>query len=149
MGCHFLLQGIFPTQGSNPGLPHCRQTLYPLSHQGNPLSYTWVVKQILAPCSNKTLVEALLYRWHLKPWDWWDNWDKKYTEGQTKTVLRNPILHQQSQEEERNKQKELPRSGQQWKSNPRVWCARRYDVLKEEKSFVSNIATYPYKSNEN
>jgi len=31
---HFLLQGIFPTQGSNPGLPHCRQTLYCLSHQG-------------------------------------------------------------------------------------------------------------------
>ena len=34
--CHFLLQRIFPTQGSNPGLPHCRQTLYPLSHQGSP-----------------------------------------------------------------------------------------------------------------
>ena len=29
-----LYQGIFPTQGSNPGLPHCRQTLYRLSHQG-------------------------------------------------------------------------------------------------------------------
>jgi len=28
MNCHFLLQGIFPTQGLNPGLPHCRQTLY-------------------------------------------------------------------------------------------------------------------------
>ena len=27
VGCHFLLQGIFPAQGSNPGLPHCRQTL--------------------------------------------------------------------------------------------------------------------------
>ena len=27
VGCHFLLQGVFPTQGSNPGLPHCRQTL--------------------------------------------------------------------------------------------------------------------------
>ena len=27
VGCHFLLQGIFPTQGLNPGLPHCRQTL--------------------------------------------------------------------------------------------------------------------------
>ena len=27
VGCHFLLQGIFPTQGSNLGLPHCRQTL--------------------------------------------------------------------------------------------------------------------------
>ena len=36
MGCHFLLQGIFATQGLNPGLPHCRQTLYRLSHQGSP-----------------------------------------------------------------------------------------------------------------
>ena len=36
MGCHFLLQGIFPTQGSNSGLPHCGQTLYHLSHQGIP-----------------------------------------------------------------------------------------------------------------
>ena len=33
-GSHFLLQGIFPTQGSNPSLQHCRQTLYHLSHQG-------------------------------------------------------------------------------------------------------------------
>ena len=31
-----LLQGIFPTQGSNPGLPHCRRILYQLSHQGSP-----------------------------------------------------------------------------------------------------------------
>ena len=36
MGCHFLLQGIFPTQGSNPGLLHCRQMFYCLSHQGSP-----------------------------------------------------------------------------------------------------------------
>ena len=38
VGCHALLQGIFPTQGSNPGLLHCRQILYHLSHQGNPAS---------------------------------------------------------------------------------------------------------------
>ena len=36
-GLPFLLQEIFPTQGSNPGLPHCRQTLYHLSHQGRAL----------------------------------------------------------------------------------------------------------------
>ena len=36
VGCHFLFQGIFPTQGSNPGLQHCRQTLHHLSHQGSP-----------------------------------------------------------------------------------------------------------------
>ena len=36
VGCHFLLQGMFLTQRLNPGLPHCRQTLYHLSHQGSP-----------------------------------------------------------------------------------------------------------------
>ena len=35
VGCHALLQGIFPTQGLNPGLPHCRRILYHLSHQGS------------------------------------------------------------------------------------------------------------------
>ena len=36
MGSPSLLQGIFPTQGSNPGLPRCRQILYQLSHNGSP-----------------------------------------------------------------------------------------------------------------
>ena len=43
MGCHVLLQGIFPTQGLNPGLPHCRRTLYHLSHQGSPCHVFLVV----------------------------------------------------------------------------------------------------------
>ena len=34
--CHALLQGIFPTQGSNLGFPNCRCNLYQLSHQGSP-----------------------------------------------------------------------------------------------------------------
>ena len=37
VGSLSFLQGIFPTQGSNPGLSHCRQILYQLSHQGSPL----------------------------------------------------------------------------------------------------------------
>ena len=36
MGCHALLQGVFPTQGWNLGLLHCRQIRYQLSHQGSP-----------------------------------------------------------------------------------------------------------------
>ena len=36
VGFHALLQGIFPTQGLNPGLLQCRQSLYCLSHQGSP-----------------------------------------------------------------------------------------------------------------
>ena len=39
MGSHFVLQGIFPTQGLNPDLLHCRQILYHLSHQGCPVTY--------------------------------------------------------------------------------------------------------------
>ena len=36
VGSRSFLQGIFPTQGSNPGLLHCRQVLYQLSYQGSP-----------------------------------------------------------------------------------------------------------------
>ena len=39
MGNNSLLQGIFPIQGSSPGLLHCRQILDHLSHQESPLSY--------------------------------------------------------------------------------------------------------------
>ena len=38
VGCHSLLQGIFPTQRLNPGLLHCRQSLCGLSHPGSPTS---------------------------------------------------------------------------------------------------------------
>ena len=37
------LKGIFPTQGLNPGLPHCRQILYQPSHKGSPRILEWVV----------------------------------------------------------------------------------------------------------
>ena len=48
VGCHSLLQGIFPTQGSNPGLLRCRQTLYCLSHQGSP----WQVNKRQPPAQH-------------------------------------------------------------------------------------------------
>ena len=57
MVCYSLLQGIFLTQGLNPDLPHCKQILYHLSHQGS--TYPWV-----EPKS------------HL-PWIIFRNWDKR------------------------------------------------------------------------
>ena len=39
VGSSSLFQGIFPTQGSNPGLLHRRQSLYQLSYQGSPHEY--------------------------------------------------------------------------------------------------------------
>ena len=49
-GCHALLQGIFPIQGSNPGLSHCRHILYHLSHQGSPsLLLPYIKNQLTLP----------------------------------------------------------------------------------------------------
>ena len=45
-GLPLLSPGNFPTQGSNPGLPHCRQMLYHLSQQGSPQFNSWVRKML-------------------------------------------------------------------------------------------------------
>ena len=47
VGILSLLQGIFPTQGLNPGLPHCKQILYQLSHKGKPRRLEWVALSLL------------------------------------------------------------------------------------------------------
>ena len=42
VGSRSLLQGIFPTQGLNPGLLHCWRILYQVSHQGSPWKYVFL-----------------------------------------------------------------------------------------------------------
>ena len=42
VGSLSLLQGIFPTQRLNPGIPHCRQILYQLSYKGSPRILEWI-----------------------------------------------------------------------------------------------------------
>ena len=63
VGCHFLLQGILLTQGSNPGLLHCRQTLHHLSRQGSPVNeyerflkvvHSWVIPKVSTENSNQS-----------------------------------------------------------------------------------------------
>ena len=59
VGCHALLQGIFPTQRLNPSLLHCRWILYHLSHQGSPRILEWVSllqerRELLYPFSRGT-----------------------------------------------------------------------------------------------
>ena len=63
VGCHFLLQGIFPTQGSNPGLPYCRQTLYRLNHQGS--HYLLLNKMRLPRCIMKIIIYDCLPHFNL------------------------------------------------------------------------------------
>ena len=65
VGCHSLLQGMFPTQGSNPALPHCRWILYQLNHQGSPRILEWVAYLISRWSSwsrNRTRVSCITCR---------------------------------------------------------------------------------------
>ena len=63
VGCHALLQGIFPTQGSNPGLLHCRQILYWLCHQGtlNELMNRWIRASLSMEFSRPKYWSGLLF----------------------------------------------------------------------------------------
>ena len=56
MDCHALLQGIFPTQGTNPGFPHCRWILYHLSHEGSP----WILG-----VGSLSLLQGIFLTWEL------------------------------------------------------------------------------------
>ena len=64
LGCHSFLQGIFPTQGSNLGLLHCRQVLYHLNHQGSPW---WCWAEL-----NTISASISLCIWGCKLWTLWE-----------------------------------------------------------------------------
>jgi len=69
VGSLSLLQGIFPTHGSNPDLPHCRQILYQLSHRGSPRILEWVVYAFSSRSSrpkNRTRVSRIADRFFTK-----------------------------------------------------------------------------------
>ena len=51
MGCHFLLQGIFPTQGSNPRPLQWRVVSFPLSRQGSPKALLGASDEMMLMCS--------------------------------------------------------------------------------------------------
>ena len=63
VGSHSLLQGIFPTQGLDPGLPHCRWIIYHMSHQGSPRILEWVAYPFSSGSSkpsNRTKVSCIV-----------------------------------------------------------------------------------------
>ena len=65
VGSRSLLQGIFPTQGSNLGLLHCRRILYSMSHQGSPRILVWLAcpfSRLSSPSGNRTGVSCITGR---------------------------------------------------------------------------------------
>ena len=65
VSCYALLQGIFPTQGSNPGLPNCRQFLYHLSHQGSPRILECVAYPLQGIFQTQKSNRGLLHCWQI------------------------------------------------------------------------------------
>ena len=68
MGCHSLLQGIFPTQGLNPGLLHCKQTLYPLTRPWLYLNRNRNNKSVWTPSSVSEVQISLVTQWKFTLW---------------------------------------------------------------------------------
>ena len=64
MGCHFLLQGIFPTQGLNPGLLHCRQMLLLSEPPVKPLIYPQCLANLISFLFLDFCFSKLSYEWH-------------------------------------------------------------------------------------
>ena len=68
MGCHFLLQGIFSTQGSNLGLLHCSQILYHLSYPGSPIpSHKKLLLEVPSICYTSCLGWSSYFENFLQP----------------------------------------------------------------------------------
>ena len=79
VGSLFSLRGIFPTQGLNPGLPHCRPILYQLSCQGSPRILEWVTYPFFRGSSrprNWTRVSCTAGRFFTN----WAIWEALYRE---------------------------------------------------------------------
>ena len=69
-GYLFLPQGIFLTQGSNPGLPHCKRILYQLSHKGSPRILEWVAYPFSSRSSQPCIADGFFTNWAIREALW-------------------------------------------------------------------------------
>ena len=96
VGCHSLLQGIFPTQWSNPDLPHCWQILYHLSHQGSSVMRRKMLNELcsvtqarptlwdpmdhsLPGTSVHGIFQARILKWVAISFSWGSSWPRNQT----------------------------------------------------------------------
>ena len=75
VGSHSLLQGVFPTQGLDPGLHHCRRILYQLSHHGSPSVTQAHIILWISVCKVKQLV--YWNKWYNFFRFYWGKWQCK------------------------------------------------------------------------
>ena len=93
MGCHALLQGIFPTQGSNLGLLHCRQILLLSEPPGKPLEPFFILKRELKTVFFKGTQSSTVLLYSSAPINDFTKWNQenlgftKWTHGWEKAVV--------------------------------------------------------------
>ena len=93
MGCHALLQGIFPTQGSNLGLLHCRQILLLSEPPGTPLEPFFILKRELKTVFFKGTQSSTVLLYSSAPINDFTKWNQenlgftKWTHGWEKAVV--------------------------------------------------------------
>ena len=92
VGSLSLLHGVFPTQGLNPGLPHCRQILYQLSQKGSPRILEWVAYSFSSGSSwprNRTRVSCIAGRFFTN----WAIWEVLLIQGTAYKFGSKPVDH--------------------------------------------------------
>ena len=125
------LQGIFPTQGSNPGLPHCRGILFQLSHQGSPRILEWVAYPFSSGSSrprNKTGISWIAGQF-------FTNWATREAQCIWKPQTNRIFLHQA-----------VNPSAQNSKENKGFWIAchsRRLRKLKKKQRLLT-LERFPF-----
>ena len=92
VGSHSLLQEIFPTQGLNPGLPHCRQILHHLS-QGSPYIYIYQLINISVTCLGEGNGNPLQFSCLENPVDRGAWWAAVHRVAQSRTRLKQLSMH--------------------------------------------------------
>ena len=91
-----LLQGIFPTQGGNPGLPYCRRILYQLNHKGSPRILEWVAYPFSSGSSwprNWNRVSCIAGRFFTNWAVCWEDWGKQRRGWQKMRPVDSIMIH--------------------------------------------------------
>ena len=121
-GHHALLQGIFPTQESNPGLSRCREILYHLSHQGSPRILEWIAYPFSRGSSwpgNQTRVSCIAGGFFI-------NWATREAKGTLDPLKWNSL-----------KKLEWCLANSDELKSENKWCLANSDELKSENIYLS------------
>ena len=121
VGSLSLLQGIFPTQGSNPGLPRCSRNLYQLSHKGSPRTLEWAACPLSSRSSrprNQTSKSCIAGRF-------FTNWAIREAKNKLINFLKRAVIQKMQEVKEGGQRRHSGASGRARCSPSHSCCYKR------------------------